>query len=153
MGWTQTWQGRVGSDWLDELGHVNFLVYQRIADKGAEAFWVDMWGGRNSAERDGAEYIILETHVRYLSELRLGDAVTIDTVLLACDDKRYQLLHRLKSGERLACLVETVNMAFDPNTRRTMVFPDDVKAVLAARGPKPDDAWAELPLKRSRNET
>ena len=152
-GWAPTWRGRVEPDWLDELGHVSFLVYQRIADKGAGAFWADMWGGRGPSGRDGVEYIIVETHVRYLSELRLGDPVTIDTALLAWDDKRYQLLHRIRSGERLACLVETVNMAFDLGTRRTMTFPAEVRAALAARGPKPDDARAELPLKRSRNET
>jgi acyl-CoA thioester hydrolase len=150
-GWKITWQGAVERGWLDELDHVNFLAYQRIAEKGNEALWTAVSDGRSIAERRGAEYVMLETHVRYLSELRLGEAVKVETALLAHDDKRYQLLHRISGGERLACTVETVNLAFDLRTRRAMAFTPEVRAALDAMAANPPDAKGELPLKRKRS--
>jgi|GEM_PF-4689449 len=147
-GWCTTWRGRVERDWLDDLDHVNFLAYQRVADKGGENFWAAVSGGRGFAERGGAEFVMIETLVRYLGELRLDDVVSVETALLAFDDKRYQLKHRIKSEDRLACLVETVNLAFDLNTRRSMSFSHEVRERLQKWAP-PADAQAELPLKRA----
>lgn len=146
-GWCTTWQGKVERDWLDELDHVNFLAYQRIADKGGENFWATVSGGRSFEERGGAECVMIETWVRYLGELRLDDVVSVETALLAFDDKRYQLKHRIKSRNQLACLVETVNLAFNLNTRRSMSFSSEVRERLQERV-LPAEAQAELPLKR-----
>lgn len=152
MAWEVTWQGTVDREWLDELDHVNFLAYQRIAEKGGEAFWVAVSDGRSFAEREGIEYVMLETNVRYLGELRLGDTVKVETALLAHDDKRYQLMHRIRSGERLACTVETVNMAFDLTTRRSMAFPPKVRVALEMLASSPAGVQPDLPLKRQRND-
>lgn len=148
MKWRRTWEGRVQEDWLDELDHVNFLVYQRIADWGGEAFWEEISGGKTFAERDAA-CVMLETHVRYLSELRRDDSVVVETALLNFDTKRYQLLHRICSGDETACTVETVNLSFDLRSRRASVFSGQVAAALQSIGPAP--STGELPLRRERN--
>ncbi|ESY45954.1 hypothetical protein X744_31920 [Mesorhizobium sp. LNJC372A00] len=36
MTWIKTWDGVVANDWLDELGHVNFLVYQDVKEIQAQ---------------------------------------------------------------------------------------------------------------------
>ncbi|TPL43514.1 thioesterase family protein [Mesorhizobium sp. B2-4-6] len=150
MAWEITWQGQVESDWLDELDHVNFLAYQRVAEKGGEVFWTAVSGGLGFKERHGTEYVLLEIHVRYLGELRLGEVVTLETALLAHDDKRYQLLHRLSRDSHVVCTVETVNLAFDLTTRRSMAFGPGTRAALDTRSSKLDGVQAELPLKRMR---
>ncbi|RZF23934.1 acyl-CoA thioesterase [Paraburkholderia sp. UYCP14C] len=150
MGWLQTWTGPVAGDWIDELGHVNFLSYQKVADDAAMSLWKAANGGRDRVGRLGHEFVMLETHVRYLSELHLGAAVTVHTCVLAFDDKRFRLLHHIQGDGTLSCTVETVNLGFDTETRRAMALHRDVIEFFKALGSPPAEASGELPLKRQR---
>ncbi len=77
MAYFKTWEGIVEREWLDELDHVNFLTYQRIADEASTAVWKDAKGEDDSSV--GLEFVMTETYVRYIRELRLGDEVEIRT--------------------------------------------------------------------------
>ncbi len=146
MSWFKTWEGVVTPDWLDELDHVNFLTYQRIADEASMSVW-------RSAKGAGAtghllEYVITETYVRYLSELRLGASVEIHTILAAYDTKRFHLIHNIESGGNLACTVETLNLCFDPVTRRVARFQDETIACFAGLVAAPGEAAPQLTITR-----
>jgi len=145
MSWLKTWEGTVERDWLDELDHVNFLTYQRIADEASSAVWQEAKGA--AATAPALEFVMTETHVRYLRELRLGAAVEIRTALTAYDTKRFQLIHRIESGGDLVCTVETLNLCFDPIVRRaanfTVAIIDHFERRVAAR----DEATPQLSIK------
>ena len=72
----------VPPEWIDELGHMGYLDYQRAADVATMAFWAAMNDGRGQKERAGAEFVIVDIHVRYARELRLGDRFQIATSLV-----------------------------------------------------------------------
>lgn len=148
-GWRVTWEGTVEDDWLDELNHVNFLVYQRIADEGGLRLWKQLSGDRD-VDGEGNEYVMTETQVCYLGELRLGDAVRVLTALCDHDEKRFQLLHHIVGPRGVAATVEAVHLSFHLPTRRVCPFPPAILAALAAVGPRPPEANPDLPLRRER---
>lgn len=120
MAYFKTWEGIVEREWLDELDHVNFLTYQRIADEASIAVWKDAKGEDDSSAV--LEFVMTETYVRYIRELRLGSEIEIRTLLLAFDTKRFHLMHRIESQGELCCVVETANLCFNPTERRAANF-------------------------------
>lgn len=143
-------------EWIDEYDHMNVANYVLVCDQATYAFWEYVNGGRQLAERGGAEYIILETHVNYLNEVRLGDPVRVTTQLLECDDKRFRIFHTLiHTGEGFVSATNEVKaLGFDLNARRIMSFKPDVRARMAelvrehAALPVPEAAGRGIALAR-----
>jgi acyl-CoA thioester hydrolase len=117
--------------WLDSLGHMYFLEYQRLADQASDVFWIDVGGLLPPSNRQLA-YVILETHVRYMQELRLGDPVAIDTRLVGYDHRRLHLHHTLLRHDQAVCAVQFLGLAFDLETRRAAQWPQSMLERLAA---------------------
>lgn len=146
MAWIKTWEGVVEKDWLDKLDHVNFLTYQRVADLAS----VEVWrrAKSDSASEPDLQFVMTETYVRYIRELRLGASVDIHTTLIAWDTKRFHLLHRIESAGNLGCTVETLNLCFDPASRRVALFTASIGSYFAAWGSPPTDALPQLSISR-----
>lgn len=124
--------GRASPAQVDELGHMNFLEYQREADVATMAAWRALNGGREARDRAGLEFVTVETLVRYVGELREGEAFEVRAQLLAFDDKRFILRDDILAADgALACSVEVLGLGFDLNTRRAVAFTPEVRAALA----------------------
>lgn len=145
MTWIKTWEGVVEKDWLDKLDHVNFLTYQRIADLASMEIWRR---AKDAGPERELQFVMTETYVRYIRELRLGASVEICTSLIAWDTKRFHLLHRIKSAGNLVCAVETMNLCFDPANRRVAPFTNAISSHFASWGDPPDDARPLLSISR-----
>lgn len=143
MSWTVLWRGEVAPDWLDELDHVNFLQYQRIADLAS----LEIWRRAGEASASRLEFVMTETHVRYSRELRLGMRVEVASALLAFDSKRFQLLHDLRSGDRSMCTVETLNLCFDPERRKVVDFDDAIARYFRSWPAPPPEAVPRLSIR------
>lgn len=114
----------VKPEWIDDYGHLNMAFYVLICDMATAAFWDAVNAPKPQAERGGAEYAVVETHVNYLDELREGDAVTVTTQLLAADAKRFHLFHRMYHAGRgyLAATNEVMALGFHLQGRAAMKF-------------------------------
>jgi len=147
MTWVVTWTGTVDHDWIDELDHVNFLKYQQVADLAS----LDIWKNAKGEQAGSLEFVMTETYVRYVRELRLGMPVEVNSVLLALDNKRFQLLHHIKSGGELMCSVETLNLCFDSQSRKVANFNEDITGHFASWPAPPLDAKSSLSITRKRD--
>jgi len=121
----------VQPEWIDSLGHLNFLEYQRIADKASDAFWLDI-GGATPSTTTRLAYVILEIHARYMRELRLGDPVAVHTRLVAFDHRRLHLHHTLVRRDQPTSEVELLGLAFDLDSRRASSWTPAMSEKLAA---------------------
>lgn len=121
----------VQDSWIDALGHVNFLDYQRIADLAGERFW-EAAGGQPPSS-GALTFVIVQTHVHYLRELRLGDPVDVDTQLVGYDARRIHLYHAVRRREELVSIVQVLGLAFDLSRRRASRWPDAMLEAFAAR--------------------
>jgi acyl-CoA thioester hydrolase len=110
---------------------MNFLEYQRIADQASDRFWLEI-GGSLPSENMRLAYVIIETNVRYLRELRAGDPIWIDTSLVAYDQRRLHLYHSVRRRNQTACVVQILGLAFNLDTRRATQWPQPILEALAA---------------------
>jgi len=152
------YETRVKPEWIDEFEHVNVAHYITICDQGTWAFWNLMNDGQAMEARGDHEYVVLEAHVHYISELPLGAPIHVTTQLLAHDDKRAVIFHRVwredPDGPVLSATNEVKLIAFDLGARRIERFAPDVKARLDALAadhsglPRPEQAGQGVALAR-----
>lgn len=148
--------GTVRREWIDEYGHLNMAHYLTICDEANWAFWNWVNAPAQTLEdRDGHEYVIVETHVIYRAELAEGAPFSIETQLTGRDEKRYVLFHRVLHGDgELAATNEVKCLGFDLRSRRPERWRDavakrlehieDVHAVLG----RPEQSGAAIALGR-----
>ena len=140
-------EATVEAGWLDYLGHVNYLEYQRVADGATDALWLELSGGRDVAARQGAEFAIVDLQVRYHRELNLGVRIRVETRVIGYDAKRIAVRHEVRrnagsaAGE-LCCGIVFVAVSFHLSDRKVRPFAPDVLARLAAL----HDPLPEAPL-------
>jgi len=147
---------RVKPEWIDEYGHMNVAHYITVCDQATWALWHYVNGDRGIDERDGHEYIVLENHVHYINEVSVNTPVHVTTQLLACDDKRFILFHRMWKSENatLSATNEVKALGFNLHERHIETFTPDVCHKLAelqrdhSRLPTPDQAGRGIALQR-----
>ncbi len=122
----------IKSDWIDFYDHMNVAYYVLVCDEATGAFWDFVHDGNTIKGRDGAELVVLESHVNYLKEVRLGDPVKVSTQLLEVDDKRLRLFHTMAHATAgfVAATNEIKAIGFDLGLRRIMPFRPAARAKL-----------------------
>jgi len=126
------YQTAIKPEWIDEYGHMNVAYYVLICDQATYAFWEHVNDSRPLERRGGLEYAVVEAHVNYLRELRLGDPVEVTTQLIGADEKRFRLFHTLRqtAGDFVSATNEVMALGFDLGSRRLAPFAARVQARL-----------------------
>lgn len=138
-------RGRVEENWIDGYGHMNMAMYVLACDRASGNFWDAVNDGLDQRQRGGAEFAVVEAHVNYLRELRLGERYAITTQLLDADHKRFRLFHAVyrEGGDTPVATNEIMALGFDLEKRALMHFNARVARRLAemlelhARLPRP----------------
>jgi acyl-CoA thioester hydrolase len=121
-------EGVVPPEYLDENDHMNIGRYLEEASLGLWHRTIGMGMGPEYIEERRQTTFTAEHHLTYLSELRLGDAISVHVRFLERSDK---VLHTLtfivdRTHGRLAATVEATLIHMNFDTRRPEPFPDDV---------------------------
>ena len=118
--------------WEDQNGHVNVGFYMAIYN---DSGWpmLDLVGideAYFSKRRMGL--VDLDNHLRYLTELHVGDRVTAYGRFFAHDEKRMHGMVFIvnDSTEALASTIEFLSISMDLRKRKPVAIPDDVAARL-----------------------
>ena len=124
----------VESRFLDAMGHMNVAWYVYLFDRGIWTFF-----GRHGLDEQylhGAQrgMFALEENLRYLSELREGQALHVYIGVLEVRPKTVRLLQYMVDQEKqkIAAVREVVAAHIDLTSRRSAPFVDDVLAKLNA---------------------
>ncbi len=122
-------QTKVIDAWVDSFSHMNLANYVAVCDESTYAFWNLVNDHVSQEERGGAEYAVVETHVNYLREVRLGDSLKVTTQLLGVDEKRFRLFHTMinLADNAVAATNEVMGLGFDLNTRALSQFKPEVQ--------------------------
>lgn len=114
-------QSPVRQEWLDLYEHVNMAHYATIGDHATWGFWNWINDPEGLEARDGHEYVVVQSSVHYIDELALGSSIRVTTQLIASDDKRYILFHRIWRAEDdvLAATNEVKCIGFNLKERRS----------------------------------
>jgi acyl-CoA thioester hydrolase len=109
----------VRPEWIDYNGHMNVAYYVLAFDHATDALLDHV--GLDHAWREAEErsVFVVEAHVNYLREVREGDPLAFETLVLGADAKRFHLFHTMRHGEKgwVAATNELMLVHVDMRTR------------------------------------
>lgn len=151
-----TYRAEVGPEWVDYNGHLNEAYYLLIFSRATDALLDAVGIGDAYRRRERVSVFTLETHLRYLREVRGGETVEVEVRVLGLDAKRAHLFCAMRrAGEaELAATAEMLWLHVDTTTRRGAPFRAEVLARLEelrareAGRPRPEGAGRSVGLGR-----
>ena len=91
----EIYRANVAAGWIDYNGHMNEGYYGVALGDASDAYL--LYSGFDEDYRDdiGGTFYTVETHIRYLRELKLGDPLLFRTTVLGADAKKLHLFHSM----------------------------------------------------------
>lgn len=125
-------QQTIPPEWEDFNGHVNIQFYMTLFEQSGWPMVTRMGMDEAYFREQRRGLFDLEHHIVYVSELHVGDRVSMYARLVDRTDKRFHGFMFIvnDSRERLSSTLEFVTSGADLEKRCTAVFPDDVAARL-----------------------
>ncbi|MCT4371256.1 carnitine 3-dehydrogenase [Yangia mangrovi] len=131
-----TAQRQVPSSWTDYNGHMNETHYLEAASLATDRL-MEMVGAGPEYIASGRSYFTVESHIRYMDEVRAGEQITVTTQVLKGEGKKMHLFHRLwRADGALAATIEVLLLHTDLATRRSSLPDQPVAEALAALAEK-----------------
>lgn len=122
----------VQPDWIDYNGHMNVAFYVLAFDKATDGLLDHLGLGEAYRRATNRSIYVLETHVTYHRELKLGETLAVDTQLIDADAKRLHFFHRMTHAEAgyLAATGELLAMHVDLAGPKAVPMPAAALAAL-----------------------
>jgi carnitine 3-dehydrogenase len=141
------WRSCLPPDWLDYNGHMNESRYVKAFGNASDAL-LRAVGADAEYVNQGFSFYAAESHVVYRGEVPAGATLAVFTQILAVDEKRLHLFHRLVCGDddRLAATGEQMLLHVDQSAHRVCAARPDIARRLQAFArahadlPRPDAA-------------
>ncbi|WP_426956758.1 acyl-CoA thioesterase [Muricoccus radiodurans] len=129
---------RVRAEWVDHYGHMNLAHYVTVFDLQTDVLWPVLNLGPGFRAR-GLGTFAGENWVAHKREVVLDDPLSAESEVLAHDEKRLLLRHRLfhAEGGWESARCELLYLCVDLTARRVTTWPEDVRAAFAAAPPGP----------------
>jgi acyl-CoA thioester hydrolase len=127
---------RVRSYEVDANGHVNHAVYHQYGENARTEHLGAAGCSMARLIESGLGIVLLETHVRFLRELRHGDEVETDSRLAFGAGKTFEMAHtirRVAPDEAVAAEITCRMGVLDQATRRLVADPGGQLAELATQ--------------------
>ena len=111
---------KIISDWTDYNGHMNLAFYIHLFDQGWDVLLDKFQMGGDSAKVEKRSTFAVESHTKYIKEVKDGDEVDINLLFLDRDTKRmvYQLEIFSKSGNYRAATSEVCSIYVNLDLRK-----------------------------------
>jgi acyl-CoA thioester hydrolase len=146
----------VQPDWVDYNGHMNVAYYVLVFDHATDVFLNQVGMDATLRETTGSSVFVAEAHITYDQEVMEGEQVYITTQLLAYDEKRLHIFHRMHraTDDALAATNELMILQVNLNDRRVGPFHEDVRERIAAIAKQqaglamPDAAGRQISIRR-----
>ena len=140
----------IRDEWIDAYGHLNEAYYLVPFSNATWALQEHFGIGVDYFERTGAALYSVESHIRYLKEVRAPAVMEIRSGIIAADAKKIHLAHVMVVDGIERATFECLGLHYDTRAGRTAAMPDDVQAALTASVlvPKPDWAGRSVSLEK-----
>jgi acyl-CoA thioester hydrolase len=98
MSWPVFYETPVLRDWIDYNGHMNVAYYLLVFDRGTDGLLDRLGIGAAYQAATRRTVYVVEAHLSYLSEVKEGEKLAVETLLVAADAKRLHFFHRMRRG-------------------------------------------------------
>lgn len=109
---------------VDANRHVNHAIYHHYGEHARTEHLAAAGCSLDRLAAAGMGIVLLETHARFLRELRHGDEVEIDSRLEFGEGKSFGIAHTLRRGDGIVAAEITCRMGLlDAEARRLLAQP------------------------------
>jgi carnitine 3-dehydrogenase len=115
-------RARIPAEWVDYNGHVTESRYHQVLSDATDAF-LHYLGIDAAYLAGGCSYFTAESHLSFLNQTRAEDVVEVSTQLLASDEKKLHLYHRLERPDDGAVLAESEHLLLHVDMRHGRTTP------------------------------
>ncbi len=122
----------VQDSWLDAYGHLNEAYYLVAFTNATWPFQDHFNIGTDYFDETGCAIYTLETHLRYVDEVRAPANLEIKSMIFASDAKRIHFAHTMEVDGRERATVEFMMLHYDTRAGKPGPMPEDVQAALKA---------------------
>jgi acyl-CoA thioester hydrolase len=128
------YRAAIPPEYEDRNGHMNMRWYLALFDEAGDAMYPILGLTEDYFASSGMGGFDLEHHLWYPSEVRIGDTVAIRARILARSSKLMHYLMFMENETKgvLSSMFECVHAHADLKARRTVAFPAQVAAKIAA---------------------
>ena len=118
--------------WADAYGHLNESYYL-VPFSNATWKMQDHFGiGTDYFDATGCAIYTVETHLRYLNDVRMPATMDIETLMLGMLPKKIWFAHRMLVDGELCATAEFMTLHYDTREGRTSEMPQEIQAALQA---------------------
>ncbi|WP_298815669.1 thioesterase family protein [uncultured Roseibium sp.] len=136
------------NNWLDAYGHLN-EAYYLVPFSNATWKLQDHFGvGTDYFDKTGCALYTLETHLRYVGEVRAPATLKIETAILGVDAKRLHVGHTMLCDSRECATFECMLLHYDTKAERSAPFPNAARSALQDSILMPTPDWVGQALRR-----
>ncbi len=141
-------------DWLDAYGHLNEAYYLVPFSNTTWLLQDHFLMGVDYFKRTGCALYTVETHLRYLAEVRRPALMEIETLILGSDLKKIWFAHQMVVNGTIRATAEFMGLHYNTRQGQTMEMPDQVQAMLkqAEITEKPDWVGRQISLRKKQPE-
>jgi len=123
---------QVPSTWTDYNGHMNETHYLEVGAQATDRF-MELIGADSGYVAAGHSYFTVESHVRFLDEVKAGERIRVTTQVLGGEGKKMHLFHRIeRESGALVATVETMLVHMDLNARSSSLPAPEVADTLTS---------------------
>jgi len=116
--------------WCDAYGHLN-EAYYLLPFTNTTWIMQDHFGiGTDYFEQTGCAIYTVETHLRYLNDVRMPATLEIETLMLGSDAKKIWFAHQMQVDGNLCATAEFMTLHYNTRENRTMEMPAAVQQAL-----------------------
>ena len=128
--------------WADAYGHLN-EAYYLVPFSNATWKMQDHFGiGTDYFDATGCAIYTVETHLRYLNDVRLPSTMEIETLMLGILPKKIWFAHRMLVDGELCATAEFMTLHYDTRESRTREMPAAIQAMLRDAQSQATPDWA-----------
>jgi carnitine 3-dehydrogenase len=114
----------VRPEWVDYNGHMSDFLYGHVFGQAMDALYRGV--GLDEAYRNqGRMFYTVESHVRHLGEAKVSEPLYVTTQVLALDEKRFHIFHRLYRGRDNTLIATGEQMHLHVDTASAKATPMD----------------------------
>ena len=118
--------------WADAYGHLN-EAYYLVPFSNTTWILQDHFGiGTDYFDATGCAIYTVETHLRYLNDVRAPAIMDIESMILGSDAKKLWFAHQMLVDGTLCATAEFMALHYDTREERTSEMPASVQAQLQA---------------------
>ncbi len=128
--------------WLDPYGHLNEAYYLVPFSNASWALQAHFGIGVEYFERSGGALYTVESHIRYLQEVRAAALMEVESMVLASDAKRIHIAHVMRVEGVVRATFECLGLHYDTRAGRSAAMPETVQAALVAARTADLPDWA-----------